>query len=151
MSRSVNKVILVGRIGADPEIKLLPNGNHVVNFNIATDEGYTHSQTQEKVDKTEWHRITAFGKLAEIIGQYSSKGQLVYIEGKLKTESWADGNGNKKFITKIIASELNMLEFKEKNKDDSDSSEKTTTANNFIQSKLPKESNFDDFDDDIPF
>lgn len=152
MARSVNKVILIGRLGDDPEGKMLPNGSHVVNFSLATDEGYKNAE-KEKVDRTEWHRVSAFGKLAEIMSTYLKKGSLVYIEGKLRTDSWVDEQGTNRYLTKIIASEMNMLDSK---KDYDQTSKSTATPsqpnkspNAFIENKKPK--NYDQFDDDIPF
>lgn len=103
----VNKVILVGNLGADPEIRYTPGGMAVANFRLATSE--TFSKDGKKETKTEWHRIVAFNKLAEICGQYLSKGKQVYIEGKIQTRSWDDKDGNKKYTTEIVASTMQML------------------------------------------
>ena len=107
----VNKVILIGRLGADPEVRYTPDGTMVVNFRIATDETYKNKQG-EKVSKTEWHRIVVFGRLAEICGNYLGKGRLVFIEGKLQTRTWDDKDGNKRSLTEILASNMQMLESK---------------------------------------
>lgn len=104
----VNKVILVGNLGADPEVKYLPNGTTVANFRMATTENRT-SRSGEKTKVTEWHRIVAFGKLAEICGQYLNKGKQVYIEGRIQTRSWEDKDGNRRFTTEIIANQMQML------------------------------------------
>jgi len=104
----VNKVILVGNLGADPEVKYLPNGTTVANFRIATTENRT-SRSGEKTKVTEWHRIVAFGRLAEICGQYLNKGKQVYIEGRIQTRSWEDKDGNRRFSTEIIANQMQML------------------------------------------
>ena len=104
----VNKVILVGRLGADPEVKYLSNGTTVANFRIATSENRV-SKTGEKTEMTEWHRIVAFGRLAEICGEYLSKGKQVYIEGRLRTRSWQDREGNKRWVTEINATQMQML------------------------------------------
>ena len=103
----INKVILVGNLGADPEIRYSPGGMAVVNFSLATSE--TFSKDGQKQTKTEWHKIVAFGKLAEICGQYLSKGKQVYIEGKIQTRSWDDKEGNKKYTTEIVANSMQML------------------------------------------
>jgi len=108
-SNMVNKVILVGRLGADPEVRYTPDGTMIVNFRIATDESYKNKQG-EKVSKAEWHRIVVFGKLAEICGNYLGKGRLVFIEGRLQTRTWDDKDGNKRSITEIIANNMQMLE-----------------------------------------
>lgn len=103
----INKAILVGNLGADPEIRYTPNGMAVANFRIATSETFT--KDGQKETKTEWHRIVAFGKLAEICGEYLSKGKQVYIEGKIQTRQWDDKDGNKKYTTEILANTMQML------------------------------------------
>jgi single-strand DNA-binding protein len=105
----VNRVLLIGRLGADPEVRYTPDGTMVVNFRIATDESYKNKQG-DKVTKTEWHRIVVFGRLAEICGNYLGKGRLVFIEGKLQTRTWDDKDGNKRSVTEILASNMQMLE-----------------------------------------
>ena len=107
----VNRVILVGRLGRDPEVRYLPDGTMVVNFTMATGEIYKNKQG-EKVAKAEWHRIVAFGKLAEICGNYLTKGKLIFLEGKLQTRTWDDKDGNKRSLTEILASNMQMLESK---------------------------------------
>ena len=104
----VNKVILVGNLGNDPEIKPTSNGSSLANFSVATSERWT--KDGERHEKTEWHRVTAFGKLAEIVGQYVSKGSKVYIEGKIQTRSWETDSGEKRYATEIIARDLQMLD-----------------------------------------
>jgi len=104
----VNKVILIGNLGADPEVKYLSSGTTVANFRIATSENRTN-RTGEKTTFTEWHRIVAFGKLAEICGEYLNKGKQVYIEGRLRTRSWEDKDGNKRSTTEIVATGMQML------------------------------------------
>jgi len=104
----VNKVILIGNLGADPEIRYLTNGTTVANFRIATSENRL-SKTGEKTTITEWHRIVAFGKLAEICRDYLSKGKQVYIEGRIRSRSWEDKDGNKRFTTEILANQMQML------------------------------------------
>lgn len=101
MARGVNKVILVGTCGQDPEIKYLPNGNAVCNLSLATSEQWTDKQTSQKVEKTEWHRVSMFGKVAEIAGEYLRKGSQVYIEGKLQTREW-EKDGIKRYTTEIV-------------------------------------------------
>lgn len=104
----VNKVILIGHLGADPEVKFLSSGTQVANFRIATTENRVN-RAGEKVSLTEWHRIVAFGRLAEICGQYLNKGKQVYIEGRLRTRSWEDKDGNRRFTTEIVATQMQML------------------------------------------
>ena len=104
----VNKVILIGNLGADPEVKYLNNGTTVANFRMATTENRV-SRSGEKTPLTEWHRIVAFGRLAEICGEYLNKGKQVYIEGRLRTRSWEDKEGNKRSTTEIVANRMQML------------------------------------------
>jgi len=107
----VNKVILVGRLGKDPEVRYTPDGTMITNFNLATDE-QRKDKSGEKVKITEWHRIVTFGKLAEICGNYLAKGKMVYVEGRIRTNSWEDKDGVKRYTTEIIASDMKMLDSK---------------------------------------
>lgn len=110
-NRSVNKVVLVGNLGKDPEMRYMPNGNAVANFSIATTESWKNKQTGEYENQTEWHNLTVFGKFGEMCGQYLKKGAKVYVEGKIKTEKWQDKtSGQDRFSTKIIVSELQMMD-----------------------------------------
>jgi len=102
MARGVNKVILIGNLGQDPETRYTPNGNAVVNLNLATDESYKDRQSGQLVPKTEWHRIVMFGKIAEIAGQYLRKGSKVYIEGKLQTRKWQGQDGQDRYTTEVV-------------------------------------------------
>jgi single-strand DNA-binding protein len=112
MAGTVNKVILIGRLGKDPEIRSTPSGTSVAKFTIATDERWT-DKSGEKQERTEWHNIVAWGKLAEICGQYLRKGKLVYIDGSIRTESWDDKeSGQKKYKTTIVADTMQMLDKK---------------------------------------
>ena len=104
----VNKVILIGRLGADPEIRYTPSGAEVATFRIATSESWTN-KSGEKEERTEWHRIVAWRGLAKICGEYLSKGKLVYIEGRLRTRSWEDRDGNKRMTTEVEATDMKML------------------------------------------
>ena len=106
----INKVILVGRLGKDPEMRSTPSGQNVAKFTVATDERYT-DKSGEKQERTEWHNIVAWGKLAEICGQYLRKGKLVYIEGSIRTDSWDDKeSGQKRYRTEIVANTMKMLD-----------------------------------------
>lgn len=110
-NRSVNKVVLVGNLGKDPEMRYMPNGNAVANFSIATTESWKNKQTGEYENQTEWHNLTVFGKFGEMCGQYLKKGAKVYVEGKIRTEKWQDKtSGQERFSTKIIVSELQMMD-----------------------------------------
>ena len=104
----VNKVILLGHLGKDPELRYLPNGTVVCNFSLATSETWKDSDGEKK-DRTEWHSLVAFGKLGEICGEYLSKGKQVFVIGKLQTDSWKDKDGNQRSATKIIISEIQLL------------------------------------------
>ena len=109
MARGINKVILVGNLGADPETKYMPSGSAVTNLSVATTDGWKDKQTGEKVEKTEWHRVVMFDRLAEIAAEYLRKGSQVYIEGKLQTRKWQDKEGNDRYTTEIRAREMQML------------------------------------------
>ena len=109
MGRSVNKVTLIGTLGRDPEVRFMPNGNAVANLSLATDESYNDKQSGQKVEQTEWHRITVYGKLAEIVQQYLKKGSKAYFEGKLRTREW-EKDGIKRYTTEIIANDMLMLD-----------------------------------------
>ncbi len=102
MARGVNKVILVGNVGGDPETRYLPNGNAVTNITLATSETWKDKQTGQPQEKTEWHRVVLFGKVAEIAGQYLRKGSQVYIEGKLQTRKWQDQSGQDRYTTEVV-------------------------------------------------
>lgn len=105
----VNKVIIIGRLGKDPEVRYMPDGTAVANFSVATSEEWKDKTTGEKKEKTEWHRIVAFRRLGEICGEYLSKGRQVYIEGRIQTREWQDKDGNKRWTTEIIANQMQML------------------------------------------
>lgn len=109
MGRSVNKVQIIGTLGRDPEMKSLPNGNAVITVSVATDESYNDKQSGQKVERTEWHRMTAFGKLAEIIAQYLKKGSKAYFEGKLRTNEY-EKDGIKRYSTEIVVNDMMMLD-----------------------------------------
>jgi single-strand DNA-binding protein len=106
---SVNKVIIVGHLGKDPEMRYMPNGDAVANITVATSEQWTDKATNEKMEATEWHRVVFFRRLAEIVGQYLKKGSQVYIEGALKTRKWQDKDGQDRYTTEIVADEMKML------------------------------------------
>lgn len=106
---SVNKVILVGNLGKDPEVRYLPDGGAVVNLSIATSSSWKDKNTGEKREETEWHRVVMYNRLAEIAGEYCKKGRSVYIEGKLKTRKWRDKDGQDKYTTEIVADQMQLL------------------------------------------
>ena len=136
---SLNKVMLIGNLGADPEIRYTPSGAAVANFNMATKAQWT-TKEGEKQDKTEWHRIVAWRRLGEICGEYLHKGSLVYIEGRLQTRSWEDRDGNKRYTTEIVAQGMQMLDRA------GQSAEAVSTEERF-----PTEEPLDVPDYDIPF
>src|ERR1700722_15050168 len=109
MARGVNKVILVGKLGADPETRAMPSGSTVANLRIATSESWRDKTSGEQQERTEWHRVALFGRLAEIASEYLRKGSQVYIEGSLRTRKWQDKQGNERFSTEIVGNELQML------------------------------------------
>ena len=158
-SKGINRVILVGHLGQDPEVRYMPNGNAVANFNIATSESWKDKQTGENRDKTEWHRIVVFGKLAEIAGQYLKKGTQVYIEGQLQTRKWQDQSGQDRYTTEVVINPLGgtlqMLGSRENSADDREQNTQNTASrqqNKNVptpQSKAPEPPM--NFNDDIPF
>ncbi len=109
MARGVNKVILVGNLGRDPEVRYSPNGSAVANVTLATSESWKDKTSGEKQEKTEWHRIVFFGRLAEIAGEYLKKGAQIYVEGRLQTRKWQDKDGHERYTTEIVANEMQML------------------------------------------
>ena len=138
-SRGVNKAIIVGNVGSDPDIRTMPNGNQVVNLSIATSDEWKDKNTGEKKEKTEWHRCVFFNKIADIAAQYVNKGSKLYIEGRLQTRSY-EQNGVKKYSTEIVVNDMQMLDSKNTNSNN----EVKEASNNDI-------AKFDSFDDDIPF
>jgi len=109
MARGVNKVILIGHLGADPEVRYMPNGGAVANVTVATTESWKDKSSGEQQEKTEWHRVVFFARLAEIVGEYLKKGSQLYVEGRLQTRKWQDKSGVDRYTTEIVASEMQML------------------------------------------
>ena len=109
MARGVNKVIIVGNLGADPETRAMPSGSSVANLRIATTESWRDKQSGEQQERTEWHRVALFGRLAEIASEYLKKGSQVYIEGSLRTRKWQDKQGNERYTTELVANDMQML------------------------------------------
>ena len=143
---SLNKVILIGNLGADPEMRYTPAGRAVVNFRMATTRQW-NTQDGERREETEWHRIVAFSKLAEICGQYLKKGAPVYVEGRLQTRSWEDQNGMKRYMTEIVANEMQMLSARQQNELASDAPGGVGST----ATEVPPSSPESDSDDDLPF
>ena len=158
-NRGINRVILVGHLGQDPEVRYMSNGNAVANFSVATSESWKDKQTGETRDRTEWHRVVVFGKLAEIAGEYIKKGTQVYLEGQLQTRKWQDQSGQDRYTTEVVINPLGgtlqMLGSRENSADDSGNSTQTTSSRQqnknapAPQPKAPEPPM--DFDDDIPF
>jgi len=110
MARGVNKVILIGNLGADPEVRYTTNGGAVANLRLATSESWKDKQTGETREQTEWHRVVMFGRLGEIAGEYLKKGSKIYIEGRIQTRKWQDRDGNDRYTTEIVSNEMQMLD-----------------------------------------
>jgi single-strand DNA-binding protein len=140
---SVNKVIIVGNLGRDPETRYMPSGDAITNIAIATTDSWKDKATGEKKEQTEWHRISAFGKLAEIMGQYLKKGSQVYIEGSLRTRKYTDKDGIERYATEIRADSMQMLGGRQEG-----SAPQRQAAPQAASKPAP---NFSDMDDDIPF
>ena len=149
MARGINKVILIGNLGQDPEVKYMPNGGAVANVTIATSESWKDKNTGETQEKTEWHRVVFFRRLAEIVGEYLKKGSKVYIEGKLQTRKWQDQSGNDRYTTEIVANEMQMLDSRGGGGDFKPSSDSSSGSSK--QPATASAGGYDDFDDDIPF
>lgn len=152
---SVNKAILVGHLGKDPEVRYMPSGEAVANVTLATSETWK-DKTGEKQEKTEWHNIVFYKRLAEIAGQYLKKGSLIYVEGRITTEKWQTKEGQDRYTTKIVANEMKMLGGKSSGSSNFEVVEKPAASEQSSSAPAskrpaPAKSNFDNFDDDIPF
>ena len=153
MARGVNKVILIGNLGNDPDIRYTAGGAAVANISLATAESWKDKNSGEQQERTEWHRIVFFGRLAEIVGEYLRKGSQVYVEGRLQTRKWQDKEGHDRYTTEIVANEMQMLGSKSGGAANYDSAPKPA-SNNTPEPQAatsPSSSPSDDFDDDIPF
>ncbi|MCH9690339.1 MAG: single-stranded DNA-binding protein [Gammaproteobacteria bacterium] len=153
MARGVNKVILIGHIGADPDLRYMPSGNAATTLSVATNESWKDKQTGERQERTEWHRVVCFNRLGEIAGEYVKKGSRVYIEGSLRTRKWQDQQGNDKYTTEIVAAELQMLDAKGTVSGDFPDMDQAQApkARAASQAKPKTEASADILDDDIPF
>ena len=151
---SVNKVILLGNLGRDPEVRFMPNGEAVCNFSIATTDSWK-DKAGEKQERTEWHNIVMYRKLAEIAGEYLKKGRPVYIEGRLQTRKWQTKEGQDRYSTEIIADNMQMLGGKDSspasNNNNQEFNQTTPRAEKSESTPTPAASSFDEFEDDIPF
>ncbi len=151
MARGINKVILVGNLGADPETRYMPSGSAVTNLSVATSESWKDKQTGEQNERTEWHKVVMFDRLAEIAAEYLRKGSQVYIEGKLQTRKWQDRDGNDRWTTEIRASEMQMLGGRSGAGGGGSYGGGGGGGQKGGGSSAPPQPGPDDFDDDIPF
>ena len=153
MARGINKVIIVGNVGGDPETRYMPSGSAVTNLTVATNESWKDKQTGEQKDRTEWHRVAMFNRLAEIAAEYLRKGSQVYIEGKLRTRKWQDKEGHDRYTTEIIADEMQMLGGRGGNAGGGGGNFGGGNQGGGKQDggNAPPQPGPDDFDDDIPF
>ena len=165
----LNKVTLIGRLGADPEVKSMPSGGSVTNITLATSRRWKDKQSGERRDETEWHRITFFNRIAEVVGEYLRKGSLIYVEGRIRTRKWQDQNGQDRYTTEIIAEQMQMLDSKSGGTANFDETSNNNTNFNNNQTFSPQQqsaapvatnnplpntpppASYEDFDDDIPF
>ena len=164
--RGINKCIILGNLGDDPTTKYMPNGNAVTNISIATSESWKDKATNQEQERTEWHRVVFFNRLAEIAGEYLRKGSKVYIEGQLRTRKWQDQAGNDRYTTEIVAGELQMLDSKGENGDSNQSQASTKASRNDAERDFRRphdegvapskagqntQNASQEFEDDIPF
>ncbi len=164
MARGINKVILVGNIGVDPEVRYMPNGNAATTLSLATSESWKDKVTGEKQERTEWHRVVCFNRLGEIAGEYIRKGSKIYVEGSIRTRKWQDQQGQDKYTTEIIASDIQMLDSKGQGSSYNDAPQQaqsysqgapqaqgSPTRNQPVTESTAAHTAFDDLNDDIPF
>ncbi len=171
MARGINKVILVGNLGKDPEVRYMPSGGAVANLTIATSENWKDKQTGQNQERTEWHRVVMFNRLGEIAGEYLKKGSQVYIEGKLQTRKWQDNSGQDRYTTEIVANEMQMLGgrsgggasdfggapqqngggYQNQAPQGGGGGYQQQPSNQYSNAPQQNNNGFDDFDDDIPF
>lgn len=154
MARGVNKAILIGNLGNDPEVRYTPNGNAVANVTLATSMTWRDKQSGELQERTEWHRIVFFNRLAEIVGEYLRKGSKIYVEGSLRTRKWQDKAGVDRYTTEVIANEMHMLDSRQNGGDhmmDQHDAHGAHSAHESVASHSAPHADAPDFDDDIPF
>ena len=154
---SVNKVILIGNLGKDPEMRYMPSGEAIANFSVATSENWTDKTSGDKKEQTEWHRVVFFGRTAEVIGQYVKKGSKIYVEGRLQTRKWQDKEGQDRYTTEVRGDVMRMLDKRGESSGPMDQeppsgeSRRPAPAAKAGARTAPATSGFDDMDDDIPF
>lgn len=164
MARGINKVILVGNVGVDPDVRYMPNGNAVTTLSVATSETWKDKQTGDKQERTEWHRVVCFNRLGEIAGEYVRKGSKLYVEGSLRTRKWQDPQGQDRYTTEIVASDIQMLDSKggtpsayndapaaSQSQGGAAASSQQGTAHKPEAAAQAAHNAFDELDDDIPF
>jgi single-strand DNA-binding protein len=156
MARGVNKVILIGNLGSDPDVRYTASGAAVANISLATAESWRDKESGEQQERTEWHRVVFFGRLAEIVAEYLKKGSQIYVEGRLQTRKWQDKEGKDRYSTEIVASEMQMLGSRSGGSSNQSSMDQTPphdddTAPAGRPQKAAATAREDDFDDDIPF
>lgn len=164
MARGVNKVILIGNVGGDPEVRYMPNGNAVTNISLATSDSWKDKQTGQQQERTEWHRVVFFGKLAEIAGEYLRKGSQVYVEGSLRTRKWQGQDGQDRYTTEVVVDINGSMQLLGARGGDDASPRaprpqqtqqqpayQQQSSQPAAQSSQPPAADFDSFDDDIPF
>jgi single-strand DNA-binding protein len=144
---SVNKVILLGNVGRDPEMRYMTDGGAVCNLSVATSDQWRDKSSGEKQERTEWHRVSLFGRTAEVAGEYVRKGSTVYVEGRLQTRKWTDKDGNERYTTEIVGDRMQMIGSRQA----AEQKPTTTGANSYAAAKQGKQAAHNDFDDDIPW
>lgn len=149
MARGINKVILIGNLGADPDTRFTPQGSAITNLNLATDESYKDKNTGQMVPKTEWHRLVLFNRLAEIAKEYLRKGSKIYVEGRLQTRKWQDQSGQDRYTTEIVVNEMQMLDARDGGASQSEQQAPQAAAQQ--RAPQPQQMPPNDFDDSIPF
>lgn len=150
MARGVNKVILIGNLGRDPEVRYMPSGSAVASVTLATSESWKDKQTGDQQERTEWHNVAFFGRLAEIVGEYLKKGMQVYVEGSLRTRKWQDKNGVDRYTTEIVASDMQMLGGRPGG-GGSYAAQDASSPQRPSSESAPSDAGVGDFNDDIPF
>ena len=150
MARGINKVILIGNLGADPETRYMPSGGAVTNLRLATSENWKDKNTGDMQERTEWHRVALFGRLAEVAAEYLRKGSKVYIEGSLRTRKWQDKEGKDRYTTEIVAAEMQMLDSRGAGGGGSAPQASESSSGSWQKQETVTE-NAGEFDDDIPF
>jgi single-strand DNA-binding protein len=151
MARGINKVILIGNLGKDPEVKYMPNGEAVANVTLATSDSWKDKSTGEQVERTEWHRVVFFRRLGEIVGEYLKKGSKIYVEGRLQTRKWQGQDGADRYTTEIVANEMQMLDSRAGGADNYSAAPAKQAASSSSAPPQMAPAGMDDFDDDIPF